>query len=132
MQQRRSPSSSASASPGPVAAYAIDSQPDGDVVVTVYDLSDASGLERALHAQGVVADVTYVAGFAQTDGQGRSTPGTDSSQCTITLTKVDGGLRFTLTAAQIGSGATLDIVTSGSGPAAVGSPVAVTWSGGLC
>jgi hypothetical protein len=117
---------------GPSAAYAIESQPDGDVVVTVYDLSDAHGLERALAAKGVHADITYVPGFAQTDGQTRSTSSIDRAGCTITLAKVDGGLRFTLTATQISSGATLDIVTSGSSSTDVGSPVAVTWSGGLC
>jgi hypothetical protein len=117
---------------GPSAAYAVDSQPDGDVVVTVYDLSDARGLERALAAKGVNADVTYVRGFSQADGHTRSTSGTDRAGCTIAVAKVDGGLRFTLTATQVASGAKLDIVTSGSSPTDVGSPVAVTWSGGLC
>jgi hypothetical protein len=117
---------------GPSSAYAVESQPDGDIVVTVYDLSAASGLERALAAKGVHADVTYVRGFSQVDGQTRSTSGIDRAGCAIALAKVDGGLRFTLTATQVASGATLDIVTSGSSPNDVGSPVAVTWSGGLC
>jgi hypothetical protein len=116
----------------PGAAYAIEPQPDGDVVVTVYHLSDASALERSLAANGVHADVSYVPGFSQADGQKRSTSGTDRAQCNIALAKVDGGLRFTLTATQIASGATLDIITSGSSPTDVGSPVAVSWSGGLC
>ena len=116
----------------PNPAYAVESRPDGDVVVTVYNLSDASGLERALAAKGVQADVSYVPGFSQPDGQKRGTSGTDAANCTITLAKVDGGLRFTLTATQIASGAKLEIVTSGSRPTDVGSPVAVTWSGGLC
>jgi hypothetical protein len=117
---------------GPSAAYAIESQADGDVVVTVYDLSDASGLEQALAARGVHADVTYVRGFTQADGQTRSTSGIDRAECTITLAKVDGGLRFTLIATQIASGAKLDIITSGSSPTDVRSPVAVNWSGGRC
>jgi hypothetical protein len=116
----------------PSAAYAITPQPDGDVVVTVYHLSNASGLERALAANGVHADVSYVPGFSQADGQTRSTSGSDRAGCSIALAKVDGGLRFTLTATQIASGAQLDIITSGSSPSDVGSPVAVTWSGGLC
>ncbi|MGY2873277.1 hypothetical protein ACVW00_000467 [Marmoricola sp. URHA0025 HA25] len=117
---------------GPSAAYAVDAQPDGDVVVTVYDLSDASGLEHALAAEGVRADISHVEGFTQADGQSRSTAGTGSSDCTVALAKVDGGLRFTLSGPQIASGAELDIVTSGSDTADVGSPVAVTWSGGSC
>lgn len=116
----------------PSAAYAVTPKPNGDVVVTVYHLSNARGLERALAANGVRADVSYVPGFSQSDGHTRSTSGTDRAACNIALAKVDGGLRFTLTAAQIASGAWLDIVTSGSGPTDVGSPVAVTWSGGLC
>jgi predicted NUDIX family NTP pyrophosphohydrolase len=117
---------------GPSAAYGIESQHDGDVVVTVYDLSDANGLERALAAKGVQAEITYVQGFSQADGQTRSKSGVDRAGCAIAVAKVNGGLRFTLTSVLIASGAKLDIVTSGSSPTDVGSPVAVTWSGGLC
>ena len=39
-EQPPSRSPSASVSSGPPAAYAIETQPDGDVVVTVHDLSD--------------------------------------------------------------------------------------------
>jgi hypothetical protein len=116
----------------PSAAYAVESQPDGDVIVTVRDLSGASGLERALAAKGVRADITYLRSFSQVDGRTRSTSGADGGECTIALAKVVGGLRFTLAAGQIASRARLDIVTSGSSPADVGSPVAVTWSGGGC
>jgi len=114
----------------PDAAYAVESGPGGDVVVTVFDLSDASGLEGALAHKGVRAEVTYAPGFVQAGGQAPS-PGSGAA-CTIALAKVDGGLRFTVTAAQIATGATLEIVTSGSSPTDVGSPVAVTWSGGGC
>ncbi|MDM7853890.1 hypothetical protein [Cellulomonas alba] len=116
---------------GPAAAFAVESQPDGDVVVTVHDLSDASGLEHALAAKGVDADVRYVPGFTQDEGSARHA-GAPGAACDIALAKVDGGLRFTLGAAQIASGARLDIVTSGSSPSDVGSPVEVAWSGGSC
>lgn len=117
---------------GPSAAYAVESAPNGDVVVTVHHLADADGLEGALAAKGVQAIVTYQPGFAQTGGQQRTPSGDDPAACDIALAKVDGGLRFTLGAAQIAGGATLDIITSGSSPTDVGSPVAVTWSGGPC
>ena len=39
----------------PSPAYAVESAPNGDVVVTVHDLTDASGLEHALAAKGVHA-----------------------------------------------------------------------------
>ncbi len=114
----------------PTRAYAVESQPNGDVVVTVHDLTDASGLEHALAAKGVRADVTYVPGFSQSAGQSRTPSG--GGACSITLAKVDGGLRFTLGAAQIAGGSQLDIVTSGSSATDVGSPVKVAWSGGAC
>jgi hypothetical protein len=115
---------------GPSAAYAVESEPNGDVVVTVHDLSDAGGLEGALAAKGISASITYVAGFAQSGGQARS--GDGRAACDIELAKVDGGLTFTLDARQIASGSELDIVTSGSSPTDFGSPVAVAWSGGGC
>jgi hypothetical protein len=45
--------------PGPAAAYAVDEQPGGDVVVTIHRLDDAAGLERALADKGVDAVVEY-------------------------------------------------------------------------
>lgn len=40
-------------------AYAVDRTSAGDVVVTVHRLDDAAGLERALEAKGIDADVSY-------------------------------------------------------------------------
>ena len=116
----------------PSAAYAVESEPNGDVVVTVHDLADAKGLERALAAKGVHATVTFVAGFTQPSGQHGTPSGHDRAACFIALAKVDGGLQFTLAAAQVDTGSTLDIITSGSRPTDVGSPVSVAWSGGPC
>jgi hypothetical protein len=116
---------------GSSAAYAVEAESDGDLVVTIHDLSDATGLEQALAAKGVSADVTYVPGFQQVGGQERTTTG-DQASCRIRLAKVDGGLRFTLRAAQIAGGSKLDIITSGSSASDVGSPVSVAWVGGSC
>ena len=116
----------------PSPAYAVESAPNGDVVVTVHNLTDASGLEHALAAKGVHARVTYVPGFSQAAGQTRTPSGGGGAACSIALAKVDGGLRFTLGAAQIAGGSELDIVTSGSSSTDVGSPVEVAWSGGGC
>ena len=116
---------------GSSAAYAVETEPDGDLVVTVHDLSDAAGFEQALAAKGVDANVTYVPGFQQVGGQARTTSDRNGS-CYIRLAKVDGALRFTLRAAQIAAGSKLDIITSGSSPTDVGSPVSVTWAGAAC
>jgi hypothetical protein len=45
----------------PAPAYAVSVSADGRIHVEVDRLSDAAGLERALAAQGVTADVTYLA-----------------------------------------------------------------------
>jgi hypothetical protein len=117
---------------GPSAAYAVESEPNGDVVVTVRDLSDAGGLRGALSAKGISASITYVPGFSQSGGQARTPSGDDRAACDIALAKVDGGLTFTLDARRIAAGSELEIVTSGSSPSDVGSPVGVAWSGGGC
>ena len=44
---------------GATPAYAVEQTGDGDVVVTVHRLDDAAGLEKALSAQGVDAEVSY-------------------------------------------------------------------------
>jgi hypothetical protein len=116
----------------PTAAFAVEGRPNGDVVVTVHDLADATALEQALAVKGVRADVSYDAAFTQSDGRARTASGGDQGACDIALAKVDGGLRFTLGAAQIASGARLEIVTSGSSAKNVGSPAQVAWSGGRC
>jgi hypothetical protein len=44
---------------GPEPAFALQTASDGDIVVTIHDLSDAAGLEQALRDRGVDADVDY-------------------------------------------------------------------------
>lgn len=117
---------------GPSAAYAVESEPNGDVVVTVHDLSDAGGLQDALAAKGISANITYVPDFSQSGGQARTPSGDDRATCDIELAKIEGGLTFTLDARQVAAGSELEIVTSGSSPSDVGSPVEVAWSGGAC
>lgn len=52
-------------------AYAVEKNVAGDVTVTVHRLDDASGLEQALKAKGIDADVSYDAdGFGTSFGSG--------------------------------------------------------------
>jgi hypothetical protein len=44
---------------GPEPAFAVSTSGDGDIVVTIHDLSDAAALEQALGDRGVDADVDY-------------------------------------------------------------------------
>ncbi|QLQ11052.1 MAG: hypothetical protein HZY75_12655 [Nocardioidaceae bacterium] len=43
----------------PTAAYAVEKETNGDVVVTIKSLKDADGLERALRDAGINAEVDY-------------------------------------------------------------------------
>ncbi len=44
---------------GSPAAYAVDEQGDGDIVITIHELNDADGLEQALADHGIEAEVDY-------------------------------------------------------------------------
>ena len=44
---------------GSPAAYAVDEQGDGDIVITIHELDDADGLEQALAEHGIEAEVDY-------------------------------------------------------------------------
>ncbi|KAA1421649.1 hypothetical protein F0U44_05065 [Nocardioides humilatus] len=46
---------------GSSAAYAVDENSNGDVTITIHELSDADGLEKALADHGIEADVDYQA-----------------------------------------------------------------------
>ncbi|GGU45098.1 hypothetical protein [Nocardioides albus] len=50
---------------GPTPAYAVDDSGD-DVVVTVYRLDDAKGLEQALREHGLAAEIDYAPAASQT------------------------------------------------------------------
>jgi hypothetical protein len=58
-------------SSGGAPAFAVEKNSAGDVIVTVHRLDDAGGLEKALRAKGIDADVSYDAdGFGPTIGIG--------------------------------------------------------------
>jgi len=50
---------------GSPAAYAVEKADNGDIVVTIHRLDDAAGLEKALKADGVNAEVDYDADLAK-------------------------------------------------------------------
>jgi hypothetical protein len=61
---------------GAGAAYAVTTVPDGDVVVTINSLSDASGLQSQLRADGINADVNYDASALPSPGVKAPAPST--------------------------------------------------------
>lgn len=59
----------------PEPAFAVERQTNGDVVVTVSELKDASGLEMALSDKGITADVVFLPNATKPSDLGnRSTP----------------------------------------------------------
>ena len=118
--------------PDAAAAFSVEQQSDGDVMVTITDMSDADGLEQALAEHGVTADVSYNPQLLQSEPEGegplilRGGPGPDGENPPA---RVDlpahwpgvhvepakgGGVTFTLAAHCIGPESVLHLTTTGS------------------
>ncbi len=129
------------------AAYAVTTPANGDVVVTISSLSDASGLQSQLRADGINANVSYdgadatstppgsssgqvpvydeaVSGTSQNPGADATTSGpgvqpAPDGLAAANVTLSQGSVTLDIPAADVNSGYTLDIATNGevSGPA---------------
>lgn len=78
---------------GPSAAFAVEKDGDGDVVVTIHRLTDSAGLEKALDEHGIKAQVTYLQTEVASDlgdGSGPS-PCADDQQVGATVDPTDDG-----------------------------------------
>lgn len=143
----------------PQAAYAVDTEADGDIAVTMRSLEDTRGLEEALADAGVDASVTYAPGTPQppadspgaglnisgdgTDGRPRSGPETDEvlepddrpdgdgCRTAVSLRQDNGQVEFTISANAAESDATLHITASG-GTDDHWTSMAVRWSEPPC
>ncbi|MDQ7992586.1 MAG: hypothetical protein AAGC63_05455 [Propionicimonas sp.] len=105
-------------------AYAVEPTPGGDVVVHVYRLEDAAGLQRALARAGVKAMVSYneavpswVRGDdAHPEGVGEQeddyTP--EPGSCTVMGSLGADGLTYRIPAVAVGSDSVFHIAISGS------------------
>jgi hypothetical protein len=103
----------------PSSAFTVETQADGGVVVTVHDLRDADGLEHALAAEGVEAEVTYDNTMITPDGTGREDddpmPSTvpPLDQCDFRVDITDDAAVFQLSSAVVDSDNVLHIFTAG-------------------
>ncbi len=110
-------------------AFAVHREADGDISVTINRLEDADGLERALAAQGVTADVDYTHPIAMKTTDGRTLdviplpvqqgiPEGETVDCDfglgsdITLDTVDDGYRVTIPAESVLTHTPLRITTA--------------------
>ena len=109
---------------GVAPAFAVDRQANGDVTVTINQLSDGQGLQSQLRAAGINAQVDYTpAGKGCREPRGR--PAAPASGLGVAGVRVSGhSTTFTVSRNMVGPGQTLVISTSGgSGPTSVGMQV---------
>lgn len=119
----------------PDPAFAVENQADGDIVVTVIELSDAAGLEHALAREGVTAEVTYQADVVNPSDLDRGGPTTDCPPVgAITIDPADnGGFTFTLDAQYVTShDAVLHLTAAGGRNADDWAAVKVQWEATTC
>jgi hypothetical protein len=121
-------------SAGGESAYAVESQADGTISVTINDLSDAAGLEAKLREAGVPADVDYAEHIAacklvpgeQTAAagsdagpsfspQGEAPPPGAARAMTLSIrSDKDGSTTFSIDPGLIQAGQSLRITTAGT------------------
>jgi hypothetical protein len=98
---------------GTAPAYAVASNGDGSVTVTINRFSDANGLEKALADAGVRAVVDYTPeGKMCRQPRGESAPENGPSTSSIQVA-ANGATTFTLSAGQVGDDQTLVLETTG-------------------
>jgi hypothetical protein len=132
---------------GATAAFAVTTASSGDVVVTINSLSDASGLQSALRADGIDAVVNYdaqglstppiPAGSDAVDGgssaSGRapagSVPAPVTGQSSHQSSGSASGSSGTGSSTSTGDPAPLEIHLSGNGPDTITVPVADVYNG---
>lgn len=102
----------------PEPAFAVERESSGDVVVSIVELSDAEGLERALADHGVSAHVTYDADASRPTDLDTLGIGPCLPVGTVVVDHTDdGGVTFTLDSSYVRSEDVLDLtVARGAGP----------------
>ena len=102
-------------------AFAVATQSDGDIVVTVSRLEDAAGLQQALEAEDIDATVTFRGADAAYLFDPRALPDGEArysvSDCTTaygpSLQRTGGGFVVTIPRADIGTAENLTLITDG-------------------
>ncbi|WP_206055951.1 hypothetical protein, partial [Nocardioides sp.] len=130
----------------PDPAFAVQTEADGDVVVTIASLEDADGLERALAEHGVEAEVSYDPNGPRIEkvpadpprGQDESESywesslqfGESNSCDAIEVHISDDGITFRLPASAVEADTPLRIQTAGS--ATRSAAIGVAWVAPVC
>lgn len=122
---------------GTSAAFAVEQDGNGDVVVTIHRLTDAAGLEDALREHGINAQVTYLRTQTPSDLDDGSSPSPCASGQAVGAgvdPSDDGGFTVTLQRAYLEghSSAEMSLTAAGGGSAGDWSGLKIEWSDGLC
>jgi hypothetical protein len=123
---------------GTSAAFAVEQEGNGDVVVTIHRLTDAAGLEKALREHGIDAQVTYLSTHTPSDlgdGSGPSPCAAGQSVGAVTVDPADdGGFTVTLERAYLEGhrDAAMSLTAAGGASADDWAGLKIEWSDGLC
>ncbi|MFG1942392.1 hypothetical protein [Nonomuraea sp. NPDC048826] len=99
---------------GAAPAFAVTSQADGSVKVSISEFRDPADLEAALADKGVNAAVDYLPEGQTCQGR-RGEPAESAGRMESSMRAEDGGVVFTITKGAVGSGETLILAVSGGG-----------------
>jgi hypothetical protein len=122
---------------GTSAAFAVEQDSNGDVIVTIHRLTDSAGLEKALGEHGIEARVSYVRTQVPSDlddGSGPSACAADQRVGATVGPSDDGGFTVTFERAYLVEhrGAELSLTAAGGAAAGDWAGLRFEWSDGLC
>jgi hypothetical protein len=122
---------------GPPAAFAVEQDGNGGLVVTIRQLTDAAGLENALSDHGIDAQVTYLHTQTPSDLDDGSAPSPCAPDQRVGATvdpSDDGGFTVTFERAYLAEhrDAELSLTAAGGASADDWSGLKIQWSDGLC
>ena len=121
---------------GTSAAFAVERDGNGDLIITIHRLTDPAGLERALGEHGIAAEVTYLQTKVPSDlddGSGPS-PCTPGQMVGATVDPDDGGFTVTFERAYLAKHRDAELSLTAAGGASAGdwAGLKFEWSDGRC
>jgi hypothetical protein len=121
---------------GSSAAFAVEQDGKGDVVVTIHRLTDSAGLEKALGEHGIDAQVTYLRTQTPSDLDDGSAPSPCAAGQRVgaRVDPDDDGFTVTFERAYLAEhrDGELSLTVAGGASASDWSGLKIEWSDGLC
>jgi len=121
---------------GTSTAFAVEQQSNGDIVVTIHRLTDSSGLEEALSARGIDADVTYLHTTIPSDLDDGSSPSPCAGGQNVgaTVEPHEGGFIVTFERSYLDAHRESELLLTAAGGGSAGdwSGMRIEWSDSRC